>query len=110
MLRTTFPRVHELRDLTPDLSSVDAYFKDHERKLESSAYARDFYARIEESLQSLPQDQWQFLRGEAAAYLMKPHPIRGWSQLFNILCQADAFRYLQVKGCCDIRFIPRALK
>jgi len=109
MFRARFPRIYELRDLTADPASPDAYFQNFDNNVEDSPHVRQIYDGWERVLQGLDNDAWEFLKTEAAPYLIrKDQSGRGWQQLFDILNQAHAYNYLKTVGCSDVRFIPRA--
>src|SRR5882724_9331756 len=110
MFREKFPRLYELKDRTPDPESPSAYFKDFEIKLKTSPLAWAWFTCLERKLQYLPQREWTALQEEAFRYLMVEDADRGWAQLFDILCEVDAFIHLMECGCSDIHFIPRAPK
>ena len=76
--------------------------------MQPGAVATEWYARLEAKLQHLDSDAWTALKNEAAQYLGVRCPDRGWPQLFDILSQADAYKYLRELGCSEIHFIPRA--
>jgi hypothetical protein len=64
---------------------------------------------LEKELQGLDSNAWEFLKGEASAYLVhRDQSGRGWQQLFDILNQARAYNYLRTLSCSTVRFIPRA--
>ncbi len=109
MFHTRLPRICELRDLTPDPRSPDAYFQDFDRYLQDSDHVRGIYERWEQDLQCLDNDAWAFLKNDASPYLMhRDHNGRGWQQLFYILNQTHAYNYLRAVGASSIRFIPRS--
>jgi hypothetical protein len=109
MSRTQLPRIYELRDLTADPTSPDAYFQNFDEYVQDSLHVRQIYARWEKDLQGLDHDAWEFLKSEASPYLMhKDRSGRGWQQLFGILNQAHAYNYLKAIGSSNVRFIPRA--
>jgi hypothetical protein len=108
MFRAQLPRAYELKDLTRDPGSPDAYFKDFETKLQEGSLAKAWFTRLEKKLQYLPEDEWTALKKEACPFLMIRDPVRGWAQLINILCQVDAYKYLGDQGWSEVHFIPRA--
>jgi hypothetical protein len=108
MYRAQLPRLYELKDLTPDPDSPYAYFRDFETRLRTLPLAFPWYTSLEKRLQYLHVDAWKALKLEASQYLSCQNTNRGWSQLFDILCQADAYRHLTDLGCHRVNFIPRA--
>jgi hypothetical protein len=105
------PRVYELRDLIACLTSPAAYFQDFDNSLRDEPSKMKVWHACEREFQRLGPDAWEFLKGEAVPYLMKPDPKgRGWEQLFNILNQARAYNFLIDLGCSEVRFIPRSHK
>lgn len=102
------PRLYELRDLIADPSSSDAYFqRDFDDRLQNSDHVRQIYARWESDLQGLDAAAWESLKNEVSPYLTRRQSGRGWEQMFNILNQAHAYKYLKGLGCSNIHFIPR---
>ena len=106
--RAELPRLYELRDCITDPSSPDAYFRNFDENLALSSHIRDIYLRYERDLQELDEAAWHDLKTEAMPYLQRRDKKRtGWEQLFDILNQARAYRYLKAIGCQRLRFIPR---
>ncbi len=56
MFRTQLPRIYELRDLTADPTSPDAYFQNFDEYVQDSLHVRQIYARWEKDLQGLDHD------------------------------------------------------
>jgi hypothetical protein len=109
MFRAQLPRLYQLRDLIADLASPDAYFPaDFETRLQVEPSPLSVFACWENKLQFLDEESWKVLKNEAAPYLTRRDPRRGWHQLFDILGQADAYIHLRNIGCSRIRFIPRS--
>lgn len=106
MFRNRLPRIYELRDLTLDLSSPDAYFRNFENTLATVQSARYFWDRFEKQLRQLDSAAWESLKKQASRYLQSKNHLRGWNQLFEILNQARAYNYLRTLNCSSIRFIP----
>jgi len=107
--RAKHPRLYELKDLIADPKSSDAYFQDFEEKLRDFADVRAVYLRWEHLLEELDGAAWEHLKKEAAPRLTKRGKQgRGWEQLFDILNEARAYRYLRAIGCADVRFVPRS--
>ncbi|MGB9026140.1 MAG: hypothetical protein WCC40_09290 [Rhodomicrobium sp.] len=102
-----FRRVSELRDLSIDLHSPEAYFRADDDKL-SAPHKRKFFLALERDLQGLNAEAWEFLKGEARPHLKAPHPKRRWQQLFDKLNEAKGYHYLVSMGCENVKFIPRA--
>jgi hypothetical protein len=102
--------LYELRDLIADAASPDAYFRDFEILLRNEPLAKAEFIRWEEKLQFLHEAAWMALKAEAAQYLTCRDPARGWHQLFDILGQAEAYKYLREIGCVEVRFVPRSDK
>ena len=109
MFRTEFPRLYELKDCTSNTASSDAYFHNFDQNLASSTHVQDVYLRYERALQGLDDKAWEHLKGEAEQRLtLFDKKGRGWQQLFDILNEARAYNYLKLRGCADLRFIPRS--
>ncbi|HEV2277156.1 MAG TPA: hypothetical protein VGS02_03200 [Acidobacteriaceae bacterium] len=105
--RAELPRVYELRDCIKDPESPEVNFQSFDEKLAIS-HVRDVYLRSELALQELDGAAWESLKKEAIPYLKKQDKKRaGWEQLFAILNQARAYRYLKSIGCTELRFIRR---
>ena len=68
MFRAQLPRAYELKDLTRDPGSPDAYFKDFETKLQEGSLAKAWFTRLEKKLQYLPEDEWTALKKEACPF------------------------------------------
>lgn len=108
--RAVLPRLYELKDCIKLPNSPDAYFQNFDEKI-AVAHVRDVYLRSEWALQKLDSAAWADLKGEAVHYLERRNKKRaGWEQLFDILNQARAYRYLKAIGCTNLRFIPRSNK
>lgn len=109
-LRAEFPRLYELNDCMKDPGCPEAYFQTFDEKL-VIPHVRDVYLRSEWALQELDPVAWESLKNEAIPYLERRDRKRGgWEQLFAILNQARAYRYLKSIGCSGLRFIPRSNK
>jgi hypothetical protein len=109
-LRAELPRLYELKDRIADPNSSDAYFQDLEQKLADSAHVKEIYLRWERLLDELDTTAWEQLKKEAVPRLTnRDKKGRGWQQLFDILNEARAYRYLRSIGCTGVRFIPRSL-
>ncbi len=111
MFRKELPRLYELRDQIKETDCPNAYFRDFENKLKDSHW-KEKYLDLEKELQGLDPDAWEFLKNEAAPYLIKDNETtRRWEQLFNTLqSQARAYNYLKKLGCTNVQFIPRSHK
>lgn len=108
--RAELPRLYELKDCIKDPQSPEAYFQTFDEKL-TIPHVRDVYLRSEWALRELDAAAWQSLKSEAIPYLERRDKKRaGWEQLFAILNQARAYRYLKSIGCTQLRFIPRSNK
>lgn len=111
MFRAEFPRLYELKDSVKDPKSPNAYFQDFDEKLANSVHVREVYLRTERALQELETVAWEHLKNEAIPYLERRDKKRvGWEQLFAVLNEARAYKYLKSIGCTDLRFIPRSNK
>src|ERR1039457_797367 len=107
--RAELPRIYELKDLIADPKSSDAYFQNFEENLKKFADIKAVYLRWELLLEELDAEAWEQLKKEAAPRLTKRDKMgRGWGQLFDILNEARAYRYLRSIGCTVVRFIPRS--
>jgi hypothetical protein len=102
-----FRRVSELRNLSIDLHSPEAYFRADDNKL-SDPYRRKFFLALESDLQGLDAEAWEFLKSEAQPQLKAPDQKRGWQRLFDKLNEAKSYNYLVSIGCENVKFIPRA--
>ena len=100
-----FHRVSELRDLSIELHSPEAYFRADDDKL--SDPKRKFFLALECDLQGLDAEAWEFLKSEARPHLKARDQKRGWQQLFDRLNEAKGYNYLVSIGCEDVKFIPR---
>lgn len=108
--RAEFPRLYELKDCIKNPESPETYFQTFDEKL-AIPHVRDVYLRSEWALQELDAVAWEDLKSEAIPYLERRDKKRaGWEQLFAILNQARAYRYLKSIGCTELRFIPRSNK
>jgi len=109
VFRTELPRLYELKDCIADPSCSDAYFRDFDQNLASSAHTKDLYLRQERALQGLDSTAWKHLKAEARPRLtVRDKRGRGWQQLFDILNEARAYNYLKSLGCSNLHFIPRS--
>lgn len=109
MFRFELTRLYELKDSIGDQADRDAYFQSFDENLANSADIRDAYIRLEHVLQELDPIAWSHLKEEACKRLrLRDKRGRGWQQLFDVLNEARAYRYLKVIGCSKIRFIPRS--
>jgi hypothetical protein len=108
-LRAELPRLYELKDRISDPKSSDAFFQDFEEKLTNYADIKEVYLRWERVLEELDATAWEYLKKEAVPRLTKRDKKgRGWEQLFDILNETRAYRYLKSIGCTGVRFIPRS--
>lgn len=105
--RADFPRLYELKHCIKDQNARKTYFQNFDQKL-AIPHIKDVYLRTEWALQELDGVAWQHLRNEAVPYLEREDNGRAWEQLFAILNEARAYRYLKSIGCTDLRFIPRS--
>jgi glutaminyl-tRNA synthetase len=103
-----FPRIEELRALVRNPTSPNAYFHDFERRIAEEPTMRRQFLDLERELQGLDKVAWTYLKREAAAFLERRHPIRGWQALFDTLNQARAYNHLARIGCTNIRFVERS--
>ncbi|MGA2569079.1 MAG: hypothetical protein ABSF23_01045 [Terracidiphilus sp.] len=108
--RAEYPRLYGLKDCIADPTSPDAYFQNFDETLLNSTHVREVYSRLERTLQELDASAWAHLKEEIVPYLGNRDSGRGWQQLFDILNEARAYRYLKSIGCTAVRFIPRARK
>jgi hypothetical protein len=107
--REQLPRLFELKDSIADPESVDVYFQRFEENLADSPHTKEVYLRWERVLGDLDAAAWKDLRDEAAPRLTnRDKNGRGWQQLFDILGEARAYRYLKSIGCTDVHFISRS--
>ncbi|HTU44548.1 MAG TPA: hypothetical protein VMF91_05775 [Bryobacteraceae bacterium] len=89
----------------------DGYFQNFEHNLASSEHIRTIYQGWEQTLASLDASAWEYIKAEAAPRLkVRDGRGRGWEQLFDILNEARAYRYLKQVGSTNLRFIPRSDK
>ena len=102
-----WPRISQLRNYSINLNLPNAYFRADDDKL-TSPQKRKFFVALEQELQGLDAEAWEFLKGEALPRLKTRHPTRGWQQLFDTLNEAKGYNYLVSVGCKDVKFIPRA--
>lgn len=109
MYRVRFRRLYALRRLGGAKHSATAYFSNLDNTLKENRIARKAFRDIEVQLRGLDPTAWRFLRHEVTPHLTIRDPKRGWTQLFNLLNQANAYNYLARIGCEDIAFIPRSL-
>jgi len=110
MFRGELPRVYELRDQIKDQDDPNACFQDFDNSLRDCPAKKQAFVALERVLQELDADSWGCLLEKASKYLAVKHDKRGWQQLFDILNEARAYRYLKQIGCSDIRFIREAKK
>lgn len=106
MFRKELPRVYELRDQIEAPGSPSAYFQDFDDSLRVQPSKMRAFRTLENELQGLDLDSWDFLKKEARPYLIKRDVRRGWQQLFGMVNQARAYNYLKTIGCSSIHFIP----
>jgi hypothetical protein len=108
MFRAELPRLYDLKDCISDLNSPNAYFREFDQKLASSAHVKDLYLRWERTLQGLDPNAWEHLKDECRPRLnARSHAGRGWEQLFDILNEARAYNFLRFVGGTEVHFIPR---
>ena len=71
---------------------------------------RTFVDRIESNLQVLAEPDWQAILEKVVPLFSKKFIAkgldRGWQQAFNILNEAEAYRWLSTKGFAGLHFIP----
>ena|ERR1017187_7666858 len=85
MFRTQLPRLYELPDLIADRISPNAYFPaDFETRLHGEPSPLSLFVCWEKKFQFLDEGAWKALKNEAAPYLTRRDPRRGWHQLFDI--------------------------
>ena len=101
------PCISQLRDYSVNLNSPRAYFRADDDKL-SNPQKRKFFVALEQELQGLDAEAWEFLKCEALPRLKAQDSTRGWQQLFDTLNEAKGYNFLVRIGCKDIKFIPRA--
>jgi hypothetical protein len=109
-LRNELPRLFELKDLIEDPSHPDAYFRDFEHMLQDPSCFETFTG-WEKELESTDPVAWDDLKRKSARYLehRDRKKGRGWQQLFDVLAEASAYRYLkESEQCSKIRFIPES--
>lgn len=107
MYDKNFKRLAELRTFAISLQSQATYFQLDDDKF-TSPHKRKFFLEIEQDLQCLDEEAWDFLKREAQSRVKARHPTRGWHQLFDTLNEAKGYRHLAKIGCTDIKFIARA--
>jgi hypothetical protein len=100
------PRISQLRDYSVNLNSLKAYFRGDDDKL-SNPQKRKFFVALEQELQGLDPEAWEFLKCEALPRLKARHPTRGWQQLFDTLNEGKGYNFLVRIGCKDIKFIQK---
>ena len=109
MFRQELPRLYEMKDRIVDPASPNAYFQNFDTILADSTHVKDIYLRLERVLQELDDTAWLHLKEEACKRLNLRDALgRGWQQLFDILNEARAYRYLKSMNCTNLRFIPRS--
>jgi hypothetical protein len=107
--RAELPRLYELKDGIADPAAPDAYFRNFDQNLADSTHVKDCYLRYERDLQGVDDKAWEHLRAEAIPRITaRDKKGRGWQQLFDILNEARAYRYLKSLGWTNLRFIPRS--
>ncbi len=112
MFRKKFPRMYELRDQIKSPDSLNPFWKDLDDNLQNEG-KRIKCLPYEDALQCLDSAAWEFIKEEATIKLTKwdEKNARGQQQLFDLLNEAMAYKYLLKEiGCLDIRFIPRSSK
>jgi hypothetical protein len=112
MFREKLPRMYELRDHIESPDSLNPFWKNLDVNLQNEG-KRIKCLPYEDALQSLDETAWEFIKKEATIKLTKwdEKNARGQQQLFDILNQAMAYKYLLREiGCSNIRFIPRSSK
>ncbi len=102
-----FRRVAELRDISINLHSPEAYFRADDDKL-SNPGKRKFFLALERDLQGLDAKAWEFMKIETWPLLKARDQKRGWQQLFDRLNEAKGYNHLVNIGCKNVEFIPRA--
>ncbi len=106
--RNQLPRLYELKDLLTDPRHPDAYFRDFEDRLQDRSCFATF-AIWEKDLQSTDPVAWEHLKRRASRYLIRDVKGRAWQQLFDVLGEASAYRYLrECEGCSAVRFITES--
>ncbi len=106
--RIMFRRIYELRRLGGAKPSTVAYFSNLDNTLKENRIARKPFRDIEVQLRGLDPKAWRFLKQEVTPHLTIRDTKRGWTQLFSLLNQANAYNYLVRIGCKDVTFIPRS--
>jgi hypothetical protein len=102
--------MYELRDEIKNRDSLNRFWKDLDILLQDEGW-RIVCRPFEDALQKLDSAAWEFLKKEASVYLTRwdKKNLRGQQQLFDILNQAKAYKFLKDNmGCSEIHFIPRA--
>jgi hypothetical protein len=109
LFRAELPRLYELRDCTPNLTSSDAYFRGFNQNLARFPEAKDYYQRLEQVLRGPDDQAWQHLKEKACQYhTQRDKKGRGWSQLICVLNEARGYNYLKSLGCTNLHFIPES--
>jgi hypothetical protein len=102
-------RINELRSLVknPIVPEHAFYFQNFDDINERSPKRRQFLD-IEQDLQGLDRNSWEYLKQDVTPLLQIKHPTRGWQAVFDRLNHAKAYNYLSRAGCICIGFIPES--
>ncbi len=87
-------RIWEDRDDGPDIEPIK----------------RGFFCRLELNLDALAERDWQALLKKVTPRFKKRHVVngrdRGWQLAFDILNEAESYRWLASKGFAELQFFP----
>jgi hypothetical protein len=95
-----FPRLSELRDLSPEDDAFLAL-----DRVATEPWRNATYLRYETELQGLDAAAWTALKGKLIPW-PKKNTQRALEPLFNILNESRGYNYLVSRGCTNVRFIP----
>jgi hypothetical protein len=101
-------RINELRSLVKNPESSNTLFQHFEQTIKEWPPKRRQFRDIEQDLQRLDPQSWDYLKQGVTQLLQIKHPTRGWRAVFDRLNHAKAYNYLSREGCTCIRFIPES--
>lgn len=107
VLRNGLERVFDLKEMLSDASHPDAYFQNFEVSLLENPQKLEAFKKIEGTLSVLDADAWEYLKVMASRHLTRPSPHkgRGWQAFFDLISEAQGYKYLRSIGCTNIHFI-----